>query len=174
MSRRKRKVQRASLAVVRPERSEGSRSESSRSGGGITEAPAAACGQAPDPEVSEKAKRWQFTAKYKARILREADQCRKPGEVGTLLRREGLYSSHLTAWRKARDRGQLQALSPKKRGRKLEPATVPAKEYDRVRRENERLLQKLEQAELVIDVQKKLSQILGIPLDGPDDDGSGS
>ena len=116
--------------------------------------------EVPDPEVVPRAKRRQFSAKYKLRILTEADQCSQRGEIGALLRREGLYSSHLTTWRKQRDRGQLQGLSPKKRGRKPDPQ---AAELARLQRENERLKARLEQAETIIEVQKKLSQMLGLP-----------
>ncbi|NIW11092.1 MAG: transposase [Gammaproteobacteria bacterium] len=107
-----------------------------------------------------RAKRRQFSAKYKLRILTEADQCTQRGEIGALLRREGLYSSHLTTWRKQRDRGQLEGLTPKKRGRKPDPQ---AAELARLQRENERLQARLEQAETIIEVQKKLSQMLGLP-----------
>jgi transposase len=114
----------------------------------------------PDPEVVLRAKRRQFSAKYKLRILTEADQCTQRGELGVLLRREGLYSSHLTTWRKQRNRGQLAGLAPKKRGRK--PGRQAA-EIARLQRENERLKARLEQAETIIAVQKKLSQMLGLP-----------
>ena len=116
--------------------------------------------EVPDPEVVPGAKRRQFRAKYKLRILAEADQCTQRGEIGALLRREGLYSSHLTTWRKQRDRGQLEGLTPKKRGRKPDPQ---AAELARLQRENERLQVRLEQAETIIEVQKKLSQMLGLP-----------
>jgi transposase len=116
--------------------------------------------EVPDPEVVPRAKRRQFSAKYKLRILSEADQCTQRGEIGALLRREGLYSSHLTTWRKQRDRGQLEGLTPKKRGRKPDPQ---AAELARLQRENERLQARLEQAETIIEVQKKLSQMLGLP-----------
>ena len=116
--------------------------------------------EVPDPEVFSQAKRRQFSAKYKLRILAEADQCTQRGEIGALLRREGLYSSHLTTWRKQRDRGQLEGLTPKKRGRKPDPQ---AAELARLQRENERLQARLEQAETIIEVQKKLSQMLGLP-----------
>ena len=116
--------------------------------------------EVPDPEVVPRAKRRQFSAKYKLRILAEADQCTQRGEIGALLRREGLYSSHLTTWRKQRDRGQLEGLTPKKRGRKPDPQ---AAELTRLQRENERLQARLEQAETIIEVQKKLSQMLGLP-----------
>ena len=116
--------------------------------------------EVPDPEVVPRAKRRQFSAKYKLRILTEADQCTQQGEIGALLRREGLYSSHLTTWRRQRDRGQLAGLSSKKRGRKPDPQ---AAELARLQRENEQLKARLEQAETIIEVQKKLSQMLGLP-----------
>ena len=114
----------------------------------------------PDPEVVPRAKRRQFTAKYKLRIVEEADACTEPGEIGALLRREGLYSSHLSKWRQLRQDGQLQALSAKKRGRKAQDPSVA--ELAKLRRENKRLRARLEQAEMIIEVQKKLSQILGL------------
>ena len=116
--------------------------------------------EVPDPEVVSQAKRRHFSAQYKPGILTEVERCTQPGEIGALLRREGLYSSHLTTWRKQRGRGQLQGLSPKKRGRKPDPQ---AAELARLQRENERLKARLEQAETVIEVQKKLSQLLGLP-----------
>lgn len=114
----------------------------------------------PDPEVVPKAERRRFSAEYKRRILRAAEACTQPGEVGALLRGEGLYSSHLTTWRQQRRRGELQGLTPAKRGRKADPQ---AAEIARLQRENERLKAQLERAELIIDVQKKLSQMLGLP-----------
>jgi transposase-like protein len=116
--------------------------------------------EVPDPEVEARAKRRQFSAKYKVRILNEADQCSQRGEIGALLRREGLYSSHLTTWRSQRDRGKLAGLTPKKRGRKPDPQTA---KLARLQRENKRLKARLEQAETIIEVQKKLSQMLGLP-----------
>jgi transposase len=113
----------------------------------------------PDPEVVPKAKRRKFTAKYKLRIVEEADACTEPGQVGALLRREGLYASHLSNWRRLRQEGQLQALS-KRRGRKGQDPSVA--ELAKLRRENERLRARLEQAEMIIEVQKKVSQILGL------------
>jgi transposase len=114
----------------------------------------------PDPEVVPKAKRRKFSAEYKRRILDEADSCTEPGQIGALLRREGLYSSHLTTWRRQRDRGLIQALSPKKRGRKRKDELE--REVARLERENARLQASLEQAEMIIDVQKKLSKLLGL------------
>ena len=118
------------------------------------------------PEVGVKAERRRFTAEYKLRVLEEADACHQPGEVGALLRREGLYSSHLTTWRQQRDRGALQGLAPAKRGRKSDPQ---AAEIARLKRENEQLRAKLERAELIIDVQKKVSQMLGLPATESDE-----
>ena len=107
---------------------------------------------APDPEVVPRAERRKYTGEYKLRILEEAEQCTVPGQVGALLRREGLYSSHLSKWRRQRAAGQLQALSPHKRGRKAQEVSV--EELARLQRENERLRARLEQAEMIIDVQK--------------------
>jgi len=126
----------------------------------------------PDPEVVPKAKRRGFTAAYKLRILREADACTEPGQIGALLRREGLYSSYLSKWRQQRGEGQLQALSPKQRGRRARGPS--AEEMAQLRRENERLRARLEQAEMIIDVQKKLSQLLGLATDKTENDESRS
>ena len=117
----------------------------------------------PEPEVVFKAKRRNFSASYKQWVLEEADKCREqPGRVGALLRREGLYSSHLTTWRRQREAGQLAGLAPQKRGRKVDET---AAENSRLRQENERLERQLTQAELIIDAQKKLSEILGLTLE---------
>lgn len=106
----------------------------------------------PDPEVVPKAKRCIFTARYKQWVLEEADKCREqPGRVGALLRREGLYSSHLTTWRRQREAGQLAGLAPQKRGRKVDET---AAENSRLRQENKRLERQLTQAELIIDAPK--------------------
>ena len=118
--------------------------------------------QVPDPEVVPRAKRRQYTAEYKLRIVEEADSCSKPGEIGALLRREGLYSSHLSKWRRQRAEGQLQALGERKRGRKGQEQQ--GKEVEELRRENERLYVRLQQVELIIEVQKKLSQLLGLSM----------
>ena len=123
---------------------------------------------APDPEVEEKPKRRRFTASYKLRILREADQCLEWGELGALLRREGLYYSNLQAWRRSRERGERAALSEKKRGRKSKPKNPLSREVIQLERENERLRVELKKAKIIIDVQKKISDLLGIeqpPMD---------
>lgn len=118
----------------------------------------------PNPEVVPKAARRRFSAEYKLRVLGEADRCTAWGEIGALLRREGLYSSHLTDWRRERDAGQLAALGPKKRGPKLSVSEQQARELAQSQRENERLRERLRQAEAIIDAQKKLAEILGRPL----------
>lgn len=118
---------------------------------------------ASDPEVSAKASRRRFTAEYKLGILKQADSCTELGSLGALLRREGLYSSNLNTWKRQRDRGVLSGLSPKKRGRKESGRHPLLAENDKLRKENDRLTGRLRQAEIIIDVQKKVSQILGIP-----------
>jgi len=121
----------------------------------------------PSSEVLEKPVRRRFTAEYKARILSEADACTEPGALGELLRREGLYSSHLATWRRQRDAGALAGLTPKRRGRRAKPKNPLAEEVARLQRENGRLKEQLRQAELIIDVQKKVSEMLNIPPNGP-------
>lgn len=121
----------------------------------------------PDPEVSEKPVRRRFSADYKSRILGLADGCVAPGSVGALLRREGLCSSHLNQWRSLRRQGGLSALKPKTRGPKSVARNPLNSEVSRLRKENERLGKRLKQAELIIDIQKKVSEMLGIPLDAP-------
>jgi transposase len=119
----------------------------------------------PDPEVPEKKPRRKFTARYKLDFLKMAEQCTQPGELGSLLRREGLYSSNLTTWKRQREAGLLVSLSPQKRGRKKAEVNPLAQKVARLERENERLTRKLKQAETIIEVQKKISEILGIPQD---------
>ena len=117
-----------------------------------------------DSEVPEKPVRRRFDAAYKQRIVEEADGCSQPGELGLLLRREGLYSSQLSTWRRQRDEGVLAGLSSKRRGRKAKKKDAAALENERLHRENERLAQRLKQAETIIEVQKKVSEMLGIAL----------
>jgi transposase-like protein len=126
----------------------------------------------PEIEVEPRPKRRTFTAEYKLRILQETDQARDDGKIGEILRREGLYSSHLTTWRRDRDEGARAALK-KKRGRKSTRNPL-ADEVERLKRENGRLLRKLQQAEVIIDVQKKVAGLLGLPLSSPPYDESGS
>ena len=114
----------------------------------------------PDPEVRPKAQHRQFTAEYKKRILDEADACTTPPQRGALVRREGLYSSHLTAWRRQRARGILDGLAPKKRGVKPDPLAL---DNAQLRIEIKHLEQQLQRAETIIEVQKKVSQLLNWP-----------
>jgi transposase-like protein len=115
--------------------------------------------QPSDPEVKAQARCRQHSAAYKLRILEELDRCTEPGGQGAILRREGLYTSHLVKWRKERRAGQLKALAPKKRGRReADPATI---ELARLQRENEKLKAKLERAEIIIRYQKKVADLLG-------------
>ena len=116
----------------------------------------------PDPEVVPTAERRRFTAQEKLRILEEADACTEPGELGALLRREGIYSSYLSRWRRARDREQLRGLSPKRRGPKPATNGELRRETAKLQRENEQLRARLAQAEAIIEAQKKLSEVLGL------------
>jgi len=157
--------------VVSAEEPEGERSETGGAGAGTTMATPQARGPRSDPEVPPKAQRRRFGAEYKQRILRLAEGCTEPGEVGALLRREGLYSSHLSVWRAQRDRGERAGLAPKKRGRKPDRDPQSTREIARLRRDNERLCEQLRKAETIIDVQKKLSTLLGIERPSEDDSG---
>ena len=128
-----------------------------RASGGADE-PVAAL---PDPEVPARPTRRRFSAEYKRRILREADRLREPGQVGALLRREGLYSSTLSRWRAKRDRGLLDALAPRRRGPKPAPRAPERARIAELERENEALRNRLRQANLIIEVQKKVAGLLG-------------
>lgn len=115
-------------------------------------------------EVVAKAKRRQFTSAEKLRMLREVEACRGSGEIGALLRREGLYSSYLSTWRRQRDLGELDNLSPQKRGPKPDPQAL---ELARLQQEKARLQARLQRAELIIEVQKKVARLLGEPFEEP-------
>jgi len=121
----------------------------------------------PEVEVAATAKRRRFTAEYKRKILQEVDACTEPGGVGAILRREGLYSSHLVDWRRAREQGEREALSPKKRG----PKARLVDERDRKIAELEKQLaaqtERAEKAELLVEIQKKLGELLGVKMPGP-------
>ena len=146
-------------SVGEPERRGDERSEAPRSGGSPTDERAVV--PVPDPEVPAKPQRRRFTAEYRLRILKAADACKRPGEVGALLRREGLYSSHLTNWRRQREEGALRDLRARRRG------PVPKRVDPRVTQleaDNRRLQRKLQRAETIITLQKKVAEILGIPL----------
>ena len=141
-----------------PERSEGSRSAAAAKAGADPAAP-----PRPHPEVVAKPRRRTFTADFKRRILDEADAARFSGSVGALLRREGLYSSHLVTWRRERDAGILEALTPLKRGPKSKRHPLED-ENRKLLRHNERLTEQLRKAEIIIDVQKKVAALLGRPI----------
>ena len=118
----------------------------------------------PEVEVTEKAVRRQFSAEYKRKVLMEADTCTREGAIGALLRREGLYSSHLTVWRAARERGAIAGLAPKKRGPKIAPVDPRDRKIVELERETRRLTSRLERAEALVDLQKKVSMLLGVVL----------
>ena len=117
----------------------------------------------PDPEVVARAKRRRFTGKYKQEILRKADAAVDSGTIGAMLRREGLYSSHLTKWRREREAGVLKGLEPQKRGPKSKRSPM-SEENQRLTRDNQRLTEQLRKAEIIIDVQKKVGLLLGWPI----------
>jgi transposase len=149
--------------VGEPERRGDERSEAPRSGGSLTGEREVAP-VPPDPEVSARHVRRRFTTAYKLEILRKADACTRAGERGALLRREGLYSSHLVTWRRQREQG----LMPKKRGRKPTASdprvTQLAREKAALETTNRRLERRLQRAETIIAFQKKVAELLGIPL----------
>jgi len=122
-----------------------------------------------ETEVVAMPKRRRFSAEEKLRILKEADACTQPGEQGALLRREGLYSSHLTEWRRARERGELEALEPKKRGRKPAAVNPLEKKVAELARALEKAEARARRAEALVEVQKKISELLGIPLPKEDE-----
>jgi transposase-like protein len=143
-----------------PQWSETERSDGERKGGDDNRPTASA--PVPDPEVSARPTRRQFSAQYKAQIVEEVSRCTQPGQIGALLRREGLVSSQLSLWRRQCRQGVLKALRDDKRGRT--PIHDPRdRELDRLRQENTRLTQKLKQAETIIEIQKKVAALLGHP-----------
>lgn len=146
-------------SVMPPSRRGGERSEPDRNEGGITDNR-----KFPNPEVPAKAQRRRFSASYKLGIVEAAEQCTEIGEIGVLLRKEGLYSSQLSEWRKLRASGALSALKGTTRGPKKKPVNPLQAELDKVRKEKARLEKKLEQAGLIIEFQKKAAEILEIPL----------
>jgi transposase-like protein len=134
--------------------------EGARRATGVSPSPAAA-----ETEVVAKAQRRRFSAEYKRRIVREADRCGGVGDIGALLRREGLYSSLLATWRAARDRGELEGLTPKKRGPKANPPDPRDEQLLEQVRETARWRKRAERAEALVEVQKKVAALLGTPLD---------
>jgi transposase-like protein len=125
---------------------------------------------AQETEVPSKPRRRRFTAEYKRRILAEAAACTKPGEIGALLRREGLYSSNLVEWRRAQQRGALAALAPKKRGPAPKEINPLARKVAELERELARATRRAERAEALVEVQKKVSELLGIQLPKQDEE----
>lgn len=123
--------------------------------------PGVADGEVVDPEVEPRAKRRSFTGEYKAKILAECDAATESGDIGRILRREGLYSSHLVEWRRLREAGALAGLTPKPVGRPRKERNPLAAEVERLQRENERLRDKVRKAEIIMEAQKKLSEVLG-------------
>lgn len=151
-----------------PERSGGERSEAPRSGGASMVGRSAGSGEkVPDPEVEPRPRRRQFTIDYKLRILKEADACKEPGEIGALLRREGLYSSHLVLWRRQREQAASTQLKSRKRGPKSKAQDPRVKQLER---DKARLERRLKRAETIIEIQKKVHELLGIPLKNLDID----
>jgi transposase-like protein len=127
-------------------------------------------GDRPETEVPEKARRRRFSAEYKRRILAEAARSTERGALGALLRREGLYSSHLSKWKEQAAAGEFDGLRPKKRDRKASPVATETKQIAALQRQNAALLKRAERAEALVEVQKKVSQLLGIALPTPDED----
>ena len=117
-----------------------------------------------ETEVLERPLRRKYKAEYKLKILKEADTCTESGQMGALLRREGLYSSNITLWRKQLDQGIFEGLSPAKRGPKKRARDERDQQIQELQKQNERLKKKMKQAEIIIEFQKKASEILGIPL----------
>jgi transposase len=115
-------------------------------------------------EVVAKGERWRFTGEYKAKVLREADSCKRPGEIGALLRREGLYWSNLTTWRKQRETEELAGLKGRKRWPQRREKNPLAERVRELERDNARLKRRAERAEGIVELQKKVSEILGIEL----------
>ena len=150
--------------IEKPGETEGARRATGVFSGGAGPSGEAAS-RRPDLEVVAKAERRRFTAEYKRRIVREADRCMKPGEIGALLRREGLYSSHLVTWRAARDRGELEGLSPRKRGPKVAPPDPRDRKIAELEGDNVRLSKRAERAEALVELQKKVAALLGTPFE---------
>jgi transposase len=159
------------------ERSSGERSEAERSGDSSSKIAVSRSGgmRRPtagpaDTEVPARPRRRSYTAGYKLKILEQADACKEPGQLGALLRREGLYYSNVVAWRRQREQSTLKALSPKKRGRKVQPPNPLAPRVAELERENRQLKKAMKKAETIIEIQKKASELLGIPLSQSDND----
>ncbi len=120
--------------------------------------------QAASPELAARPRRRTFTAQDKLRILAETDRAAEVGGIAAILRREGLYSSNLTDWRRARDAGAISGLNPARRGPKIAEPNPLAADNARLQQDNDRLAQRLARAEAIIDIQKKVAALLGIPM----------
>ena len=155
------------MAAMKNENEEAEATQGARRASEVASSPAPL---RPDPEVPDIAKRRRFSASYKIEILRQIDACSEPGEVSALLRREGLYSSTVSGWRRQREKGVLAGLEPKKRGRKQKPHDLRDKVIETQKREIRVLKRKLDQANRVVEIQKKVSSLLGISLENPDDE----
>lgn len=149
----------------------GERSEPERNARAPMREPEEGSGR-PDPEVLESPKRRRFSVEYKVRIVQEAARCTEWGQIGALLRREGLYWSEFSRWRRKYSEGAESALREEKRGRKRRRNPLED-ELGKLRKENERLKRRLHQAETIIDVQKKVSEMLGIPLESAESEEDG-
>ena len=162
------------MLVIKPghenETEESRGTEGARRATGVARDLAGQNGDGPDPEVADKATRRRFSTEYKRRIVGAADKCTRPGELGALLRREGVYSSSLSTWRRQRDAGELTGTGSVKRGRKAQPKDPRDKRIAELERETRRLQAKLEQAETIIAIQKKVATLLGIPLKSQDEE----
>jgi transposase len=156
--------------VEATERRGAERSEGPRSAGASTTGRATGGGP-PDPQVQAKATRRRFTAEFKLKVLREADRCSKPGETGALLRRHGIYSSLLSVWRREREQAAKDGLA-RTRGRRKAQVNPLASRVSQLEREKRDVEQRLQRAELIIEIQKKASALLGIPLNSLEDPGS--
>jgi len=156
--------------LIAPELTEVERSEGEVGSGAINRSSEPGANEAPpNPEVAAIARRRTFSAEYKRRIVHEADQCTQAGDIGALLRREGLYSSILAEWRRLAKAKGLEGLGPRKRGPKPNPALAERKENERLKRKILRIERELKTAGLIIDVQKKVSEVLGIRLETIDE-----
>ena len=158
-----------------PERRTDERSEAGRSGGavpgGAEPAGGIGTGRVPETEVSSTPRRRRFTAEYKLGILSAVEVARDSGGIGALLRREGLFSSHLTKWKAQREEGALAALAPRRRGPAVASKNPLARRVAELEREIRQLQRRLAQSEAILEIQKKVSELLGIPLDRPGNDG---
>ncbi len=148
-------------ASLKIDEMEGAEAEGARRATGASAPSIVPAPPAPNPEVPAKARRRHFSAEYRLRVLKQADACKTPGELGALLRREGLYSSALTNWRRQREQGGLQEMRGRRRGPQVSPVDPRVRQLEV---ENRRLERKLLRAETIITLQKKVAEILGIPL----------